>query len=185
MEALVNMADVMAEIWPLDNTPRILLRILIHYKFGASVRDGETDRCRIIAEFADGVLRENASRAVGRQPPLSFRQAKERWGDVVERYGPPAGRQSRDGGKQGGGGGTGGNGGGGGQQQQNSGNLVRNRGARFLHAGKQYAVCFDYNRGSCGRKVSGCGCEDAKGIVYAHACNYFLSNLGRHCLALH
>jgi hypothetical protein len=86
MEALVNLADVLAELWPLDNTARVLMRIGVHYKFAVNIREG--DRCKIITEFCDSVLRENASRAVGRLPPLSFRQAKERWADVAERYGP-------------------------------------------------------------------------------------------------
>jgi hypothetical protein len=175
MEALVNMADVMAELWPADNTARVLMRIVIHYKFAAGIKEGEGDRCKIIAEFCDGVLRENASRAVGRLPPLSFRQAKERWGDVAERYGPlvrGGGGDSRQQ-VQGAGGG-----------QRNGGGQVRSRAAKHLWAGKQYAVCYEYNKGSCSRKPSGCGCEE-RGVVYAHVCNYFLNNLNRHCLAKH
>jgi hypothetical protein len=41
MEAMVNMADVFSELWPMDNTPRVLLRILVHYKFAAGIRDSE------------------------------------------------------------------------------------------------------------------------------------------------
>jgi hypothetical protein len=182
MEALVNMADVLAELWPADNTARILLRILIHYKFAVNVREAEGERCKIMAEFCDSVLRENASRAVGRLAPLSFRQAKERWSDITERYGPPP-RGGRNDGRQqqAGAGGSGGAGGGG---QRNGGNLVRGRAAKHLWQGKQYGVCFEFNKGSCSRKPSGCGCEE-RGVTYAHVCNYFLNNLNRHCLAQH
>jgi hypothetical protein len=86
MEALVNMGDIFAELWPQDDTARILMRIMIHYKFAAGLRDSEAERCKIMAEVCDAVLRENASRAVSRDPPLSFRQAKERWVDMAERY---------------------------------------------------------------------------------------------------
>jgi hypothetical protein len=184
IEALLNMGDVMAELWPQDDTPRILLRVLVHFKFGALVRDNEAEKCKIIAEFCDAVLRENASRAVGRDPPLSFRQAKERWSDVAERYTTQGGfggnRQNKSDGKAGGVGG--------GQQQQqqrNGGMLVRNRGARYSWNGRQYAVCFDYNRGGCSRKATACGCEDGKGVVFAHVCNYYNNQAGKHCLALH
>jgi hypothetical protein len=181
IEALLNMADIMAELWPQDNTPRILLRVLVHFKFGATVRENETEKCKIIAEFCDAVLRENASRAVGRDPPLSFRQAKERWTDVAERYatggGFGGGRQNQNGGKS--------TGGVGGQQQQRGGGvLVRNR-YRYTWNGRQYAVCFDYNRGGCGRKATACGCEDGKGVVFAHVCNFYANQTGKHCLAQH
>jgi uncharacterized membrane protein YgcG len=181
LEALANMADVLAELWPLDDTARILLRIVVHYNFASLVRDSEAERCKIITEFCDTVLRENASRAVGREPPLSFRQAKERWGDVTERYGPASVRQIRaDGGGQ-----QSGGGGGGGTGQSKGGAMVRSRGARFHTGGKQYSVCFDFNKGRCNRQAAGCGCEDKKGVVYAHVCNHYFASSGKYCLAPH
>jgi hypothetical protein len=152
---------------------------LVQYKFAANVADSEQDRCKLIAEFCDGVMRKNASRAVGQLPPLSFRQAKERWGDVTERYMPasrPARADNNRGQQFGGGGGAGGKAGG---------NAVRNRGVRYQFGGRQFGVCFDFNRGTCNRKASGCGCEDKKGVVYAHVCNYFLTSSSKYCLASH
>jgi hypothetical protein len=149
LEALVNMADVLADLWPLDDTARILLRILVHYKFAALVRDNEGERCKIITEFCDSVLRENASRAVGREPPFSFRQAKERWGDVVERYGHAGGRQARQEGSGHQSGGGGGNAGGAGQGK--GGAMVRNRGARFNVGSKQFAL-ISTRTGATGRR---------------------------------
>jgi hypothetical protein len=180
MEALVNYADVLADLWPLENTPRILMRVLIQYKFAAHIVDSEPERCKLITEFCDSVMRENASRAVGQQAPLSFRQAKERWTDAVERYAPPG--KSRDSGKgqqqtSGGGGAAAG--------KQASGNAARGRGARFQYNGKLIGACFDYNRGVCNRKAAPCGCEDRKGLVYAHVCNYFISSANKYCLAAH
>jgi uncharacterized membrane protein YgcG len=86
LEALVNMADVFAELWPTDSTPRILLRILVHYNFGSGVKSNEGEKCKVVSEFCDNVLRENALRALAKDPPLSYRQAKERWVDVTEQY---------------------------------------------------------------------------------------------------
>ena len=82
-EAVANLADVLAELWPADDTARIINRVLILYNFGAAVKGGEQDRCKLLVEFVDAVLRENASRAVVKEAPLSFRQVKERWGDVA------------------------------------------------------------------------------------------------------
>jgi hypothetical protein len=184
MEALVNMGDIFAELWPLDDSPRILLRILIHYKFAAGLRDSEVERCRIIAEFCDTVLRDNASRAVGRDPPLSFRQAKERWLDVAERYGPVGLVGAHRPGKKDGGKAVAGPVSGG-QTAAKGGAAARNRSARFLSGGRSHAVCFDYNRGACNRKPAGCGFEDNKGVVFAHVCNYWLNVANKHCLAAH
>jgi hypothetical protein len=212
-EALVNMGDVLGELWPLDNTARILLRILVHYNYGASVRSSEADRCKISVEFCDTVLRENAIRALVKDPPLSFRQAKERWADVTERYASNVfaargqvtannGRQAGGGGQFGGGqfgsgGQAGGSGqnvrgfgggaaaGGGGNGGGRAGFQNRNRNARVFVGGKSYPVCFDYNRASCNRKPAGCGCEDAKGVVFAHACNYWNFTTAKFCLASH
>jgi hypothetical protein len=150
-------------------------------------------RCKIIAEFVDSVLRENASRAVGRLAPLSFRQAKERWGDVVERY--PSNRYGRNEGKQqqqqqsgfgGGSGGSSGSSGGGGPGQQcgGGGATARGRSARFQVNGKMHGVCFEFNRNNCNRKPSGCGCEE-RGVVYAYVCNFFFQAQNKHCLAQH
>jgi hypothetical protein len=206
LEAWVNMADVFAELWPTDSTPRILLRILVHYNFGSGVRSNEAEKCRVVSEFCDTVLRENALRALAKDPPLSYRQAKERWVDVTEQYTsnlfgfrdnrqdarqfgataqPGAGRGSAGGGNnnlptfgrgaaQQGGAGRG-----------RGGIQSRNRNARIVISGKSYPVCFDFNRASCNRKQSGCGCEDAKGSVFAHACNYYNYNNSKFCLAAH
>jgi hypothetical protein len=210
MEALLNLADVFAELWPFDDTPRILHRILVHYNFAAGIRSGEAERCRIAVEFCDTVLRDNAIRALVKDTPLSYRQAKERWLDVTERYttnvfvarGNTAG------------------GGGGAHRQQNSAGGVAaarpaagsgfgfgaagsagsataagagtrggfqrgSRNARFFFGGKSYPVCFDFNRASCNRKPGGCGCEDAKGSIFAHVCNYYNFTTSKFCLANH
>jgi hypothetical protein len=203
LEALVNMADVFAELWPTDNTPRILLRILIHYNFGSGVRSSEGEKCKVVSEFCDNVLRENALRALAKDPPLSYRQAKERWVDVTEQYtsnlfGLRDSRQDyRQSGSGRGNGGpssanssSGGGFGRGAAQQAGAargrgGIQSRNRNARIVIGGKSYPVCFDYNRASCNRKQSGCGCEDTKGSVFAHACNYYNYNSSKFCLASH
>jgi hypothetical protein len=185
MEALVNMGDIFAELWPQDDTARILMRLMIHYKFAAGLRDSEAERCKIMAEVCDAVLRENASRAVSRDPPLSFRQAKERWVDVAERYTSTFNFRQQQQRGSGPAAAAGNSGGGAGPAGAKGGALARSRQARYLLAGRSYAVCFDYNRGACNRKPGGCGCEDSKGVVFAHVCNYYFAAGAKHCLAQH
>ena len=108
-EAVANLADVLAELWPADDTARIINRVLILYNFGAAAKGGEQDRCKLLVEFVDAVLRENASRAVVKDTPLSFRQVKERWADTAEKQslsaagGNQSGRSGQADSKKGGG----------------------------------------------------------------------------------
>jgi len=188
-EALLNLADITAELWPYDDTPRILQRILHNYNFGATWRCSEQERTKLMVEFCDGVLRENACRAVEREPPLSFREAKERWADIAERVGAggqqyhqvAAGKASRGGGN--GGVQRGGSNSGGGQLR--AGAAARGRTARFVSGGASYAVCFSYNRGNCSRPAKSCGCDDGRGGVFAHVCNYFDVATNKYCLQNH
>jgi len=188
----VNLADVMADLWPEDDTPRILTRVLIHYNYGAGLRSSEADRCRFIMDFCDSLLRDNACRALVMDPPLSFRRAKERWSDMAERLGG-AGNNSGaaaptnqgGGANRGRGGGRGGGGTGGGPNR--AGTQTRGRVARYFVGGTGYPICFDYNKaaGCTKRTAKGCGCDDGRGGVFAHACNFLDTSTGRWCLALH
>ena len=194
-EALLNMADVMADLWPEDDTPRILFRVLVHYNYGAAIKGTEAERCRFISDFCDCVLRDNACRALVTDPPLSFRRVKERWADMAERCTANTavaatsfnnnhqGQQNSS--NRGRGGGRGGGGGAAGAAR--AGNSTKGRVARYFVGGTGYAVCFDYNKaGGCTRRTAkGCGCDDGRGGVFAHACNYFDTSTGKWCLALH
>ena len=186
-EAVANLADVLAELWPADNSARIINRVMVLYNFGAAIKGSEQERCRMLTEFVDVVLRENASRAVVKDVPLSFRQVKERWGDVVEKLvlsgsgGSQGGKSSQlDGRKSGGGGAQGGGG------QAKGGVQVKARVARLFQGGSSYGVCFDYNRGGvCNRKPGVVGCEDGRGGQFAHVCNFLDPGSNKFCLAKH
>ena len=78
-EALLNFGDVYNKLWPLDNTPRRLERVLVHYRYGEKLGGTERERCKIMEDFCDKILRENSCRAVREKAPLTVRQAKERW----------------------------------------------------------------------------------------------------------
>ena len=158
-----------------------------------------TTLCRLVTDFVDKVLRENASRASAKEPPLTYREARERWADTLEkragygaRPGSAAHNQQRDGhsnnhgGNGGPSGNSGGNRGGGnsnrGNQRQRGGIQARTLNARTT-AGEP--VCFLYNRKSgCPRPKKNQGCEDARGNGYIHVCNYE-TGPGKYCLATH
>ncbi len=100
---------------------------------------------RLVADFVDKVLRENASRASAREPPLSYREAKERWNDVLEKragYGARAAALPRDGL-------TRGSAAGGGNKRQRAGNVQKGKDAKTANG---EAVCYHFNRKSgCNR----------------------------------
>jgi hypothetical protein len=193
--AIANLADVFAALWPLDPTPRIISRILITYDYGAAYMSAEKERCRVLEEFCDAILRENARRAVTIGYPLSYQQARERWRDITElkRVGqakqssgpvagqgkqePSKGQQSNRGGHQGQGR-FGPPGGGSSAARSTTG-----RGATIKFNGD--LVCFHFNnRAGCSRPVKGAGCDNGRGGTYAHVCNYEFGN-GVNCLAKH
>lgn len=177
----------MAELWPVDDTARILQRILIGQNFGAGVRNSEADKCRLSLEFCDTVLRENSCRAVERDPPLSYRQARERWSDITEQY-QASGRTF----------------GGASANSNSTGNFGKKtpagttmgstapgrpsqtgKVARYFFSGNSYPVCFNFNRGACGRPIKPPGCDDGRGSAFAHVCNFLDRQTNRFCYAFH
>ena len=188
-EALCNLGDVFHKLWPLDNTPRRLWRVMVRYNYAAKWGTAEKDRCSLLEEFCDRVLRENSSRAVRDKGPLSYRQIKERWKDCMEECGGAegSGQQKQDGGKR--------------DNQKQGKSAGGNKGFGSLFDGQRKPVdgdstkftryqgnliCFHYNNRntSCTRKAEGDGCDNGRGGVYAHVCNYQLGG-GKLCFGKH
>ena len=192
--ALNLLAEVYANLWPADPTPRLLWKIMIHYQYGTGY-GSERERCRLIEQYCDDVLRESAGRANRGKNPLSFQQLKERWRDMTEKLGKSniqsgsdktySGQSSHSNrGHYGNTGSNGGNGGGGqGGQSGSSGagkgknnkttrGGVHTRSGALRHQGN--LICYLYNnRGpGCQRAPATGGCDDGKGGVYAHVCNF-------------
>ena len=46
--ALCAFTEVYASLWPLDPTPRLLMRLFVEYEYGAAYRDSEKERCRYV-----------------------------------------------------------------------------------------------------------------------------------------
>ena len=144
--------------------------------------------CRLVADFVDKVLRENASRASAKEPPLTYREAKERWTDTLEKRAGFGARQ-RDGFARDGGSNTASNNNNNRSQQPSAkrarpanNNAAKGRDAKTA-AGEP--VCYHFNRRSgCGRPKKGGGCDDGRGGVYVHVCN-FETAAGKFCLSAH
>lgn len=202
-EALLNMADVLAELWPYDNTARILQRVLHNVNYGAALKCSDQEKVKHLVEFVDGVLRENACRAVEQETNLSFRQAKERWADITERVGtqPSQDGHHQDNSSHGSNPNRSGRGGYSGRGRNNQGTGItsasggggafrggaasRGRAARLQQGQLSYAVCFNFNRGNCGRQQKGVGCDDGRGGMFAHVCNHYDMASGKYCLQAH
>lgn len=199
-ESILNLADVFAELWPLDDSPRILMRVLLHYNLAANFKANESEKAKFMTEFCDAVLRENACRAVEHDPPLSFREAKERWTELSERanLATVAAQPASQGGTSGGG------------QQMNSGRdrqagrrdgitdgagkpaqgqktnmAMRSRTCRHQVGGQSWPVCFQFNRGGCKRTTKGAGCDDGRGGMFSHVCNFWDNQANKYCLQPH
>ena len=186
-EALCNFGDVYRMLWPQDNTPRRLSRVMIHFEYGTRLNGSEKERCRLLESFCDKVLRENSVRAVREKAPLTYRQAKERWRDCVEESGLREGQERRqeesrreEGKKSSKGSGGKGRGGGDGAGGSTGGDDSKT--ARY----QGNLVCFHFNNrnGDCTRKAVGDGCDNGRGGVFAHVCN-FQTAPGKLCFGKH
>jgi len=200
--ALLNLAEVFAQLWPYDGSVRVIQRVLIRYDWAAGYGSSEKDRCRIMEEFTDKVMCENANRAARSSPPLSFEQVKNRWRDAVERE--PQARHSSNtegsssfrgkqdtsqpqSGRGGRGGGITGRGGFGGPRPTRGGWQAKTAVAEFQ--GNQ--VCYHFNmrppagkNTACNRPAAPGGCDNGRGGIYAHVCNFHTGN-GVFCLQQH
>jgi len=184
-EALANMGAVFFCLWHMDPTPNILQRLLTYYTCGASDDRTEKEQCNLITEVIDDILRSNASRAISKEPPLTFRECRERWKDAAERKpAHSANRNRRDADRPGGAGRDSR-----GKPDGKSANKTGGRGGQqsrsrvLKHNGN--LVCFQYNRASgCNRPRKTGGCDDGKGGIFAHVCNFEDRN-GKPCLQQH
>jgi hypothetical protein len=189
--AMANFADIMAALWPQDPTPRIINRVLILYEYGAKYESNERERCRLIEEFCDTVMRENACMAVTRTPPLLAQQAKERWRDLVElrRCGSSSSSSRRPDLASGSGGRADRRQGKGGSGPPAGGGQFAKCGVLARSTTVQYGgnlVCYHFNNAGrgCGRQLKGVGCDNGRGGVYAHVCNHEFPG-GKFCFAKH
>jgi hypothetical protein len=174
----------------------VLLRVLMEAAWGEGLGN-EKQRVAVIKKFFEEAVRENSGRAVRREVPLEYEQARVKWMRVVAsccpqvsgfQYGQLSGAATGAAGRAE----AGGKGDGVGRGQKTGGrggaSGMGNQRAPARYNG--LPVCFGYNsKEGCVRKAQGSmACVEGKN-VYAHVCNYFIRGTGaqpdRHCLAAH
>jgi hypothetical protein len=195
--AVFNYVAVLRSLHPVDYGGLVILRVLMEAGWGENLGT-EKQRVALMKKFFEEAVKDNSGRAVRREVPMDYEQARARWLKVVGGAFPqlsfPYGQVLQTGG--GGGGGAGGGSGGG--QAGGAGKSQKPAGAGRMTGGNQrtparyngLSVCFYYNtRDGCKRPAQGAmTCKDGAN-VFAHVCNYLMKGAAgqpdRHCLAAH
>jgi hypothetical protein len=92
-EALNNHAVVSRSLWPMDQTPDVIQRVLIRNYWGG-IGESDAMKATLITDFFGDLMTENASRATKRKEPADHRRAKELWAEVCEKHGVAVGGTS-------------------------------------------------------------------------------------------
>ena len=172
-DALVNYAAISRALWPMDDTPEVIWKVLVRGDWGGS-QESDAAKAALVTAFFNALMVENAAGAVKKLPPADFRRAKEIWTTVLENSGT---------------GGHGGGGGNGGAGQRGA----DKKAGKFQVGSTQKAVakvgssfvCHKYNEPvGCPRFPQGQGCRGKNNQVFAHNCNA-LKNDGSFCLGVH
>jgi len=188
-----------------DLSGSIILMVLTEAGWGEAVADTEKLKISIVEKFFDSCTKENAHRAVHREPPMDYEKTKARWVKAVSAVCPQFGlaavgqqiaamssggrshRQSGGNGivgRSGGGGGGGGAGGNAAAGKQRTGGFESRPPARF----QGLAVCYGFNnKEGCKRLAPGSAapkCQDGN-TAFAHVCNFFLHDKKAYCMQSH
>ena len=173
-EAVVHYAAILRQLWPMDDTPEVLWKVLIRADFGGN-HESDANKAGLVTAFFNTVMIENAANAVKRLAPADYRRAREIWLTVLESHGVsglPASSNPGQGQQK-----AGKKGGASGQKDNGSNRLVAKLGTSF--------VCHRFNETiGCPRFLMGLGCRGKNNQVFAHVCNY-LKNDGKFCLDSH
>jgi hypothetical protein len=187
--AVFNYIAVLRSLHPVDYGGLVLLRVFIEAAWGEGLGN-EKQRMTVLKKFFEDAVKENSGRAVRKEAPLDFEQAKGRWTKAVAAvfpqlstfaYGQRLAAVPR---QDSAGAGTGGKG----QKMQKGG--AHGGGARTPARFNGLPVCFPFNsREGCKRPPQGAmACKDGSN-VYAHVCNYWIKGGAgqqeRHCLGNH
>ena len=180
--------------------------MLVEANWGVAAGSSEKSRVALVRRFFDEMARDNSGRAVRDEPPLSYEEAKAKWTRIMESVLPglgmlgaaaatgAAGKSKQLGGQQqqaqqqqvkrGGGGGGGGRGSARGGRGGGGGPVGLQRSGAVASG---LPVCYQFNLAQgCSRDVAGPNaCKDAKGMHFAHACNWLDKQTNKFCLQLH
>ena len=84
-EAMDNLVRIWTVMWPGDYGPANLRGVITKHRCFASGFDNLDTRKKVLEDFANKVLQDNAVRAGQELPPLSFKEIDERAKDVLDR----------------------------------------------------------------------------------------------------
>ena len=187
-DAMLNFQAVQQQLWPMDPTPTILLKVLTKYKW---IQNGDSlkDKVAAATAFFNALMRENAGRAVRGETVMSFTEQELLMKDTLTSHGiscavpiiripkfdPPAHNSKKV------------------NDTRSSSNFNSSRkpsggGGKFQTAKVGgNACCYAFN------DVGGChsntqqrnGCKDSSGREFAHYCNLFVQASQAHCLKPH
>jgi hypothetical protein len=82
-EVVANYASVMQILWPMDYSPSVISRVLIDARWGEVIEEDKL-RTAVVKRFFSEVIRENCGRAVRREPPMVYSEAREKWLQVLK-----------------------------------------------------------------------------------------------------
>ena len=196
-EALLNFCSIQQQLWPLDPSGLIMLRIVNKYNFASSA-SSLSERVALISTYFNMVCRENAARAERKEVVMSYADQEECLKGVLSAAGVnsavPAGRSSFpppmpafagssrasfSGNKQprpafansynG--------------NSSNNGNSTSLRTKVVLF--QNHPICFNFNMANCRNQSSPIGCQDANKKMFAHACNKWVAQKQDYCFAKH
>ena len=83
-EALDNLVRLWSSIWPFDYGPSNIKGVLSKHRNFAGSFDNMNTRKKIIEDFINRSLGDNAVRAGQKLPPLSFKEVEDRAKEVME-----------------------------------------------------------------------------------------------------
>ena len=83
-EAILNYVVLLHALWPVDYAGMVITRVLVEANWGIAAGGNEKARVALVRKFFDDTVRDNSGRAVRREPPLAYEEAKAKWTRVVE-----------------------------------------------------------------------------------------------------
>lgn len=183
-DAILNYQAVQQQIWPLDVTPTIILKTLTKYKWVQSA-DNLKDKVAVATSFFNGVMRENAGRAVRNETIMDFPEQETLMKDTLTAHGiscavPIAripklepGQYNKKMVEQ--------------RPQPRNFNKKPDRSNKFQVAKVNgLGVCYGFNENVCKNPVQlGKSCKDAQNREFAHFCNKWVHANEAHCLKPH
>ena len=84
-EALDNLVRVWGTMWPGEFGPANLKGVISKHRSFSSSFDNQDTRKKVLEDFINRTLADNAVRAGQKLPPLSFREVDDRAKDLLER----------------------------------------------------------------------------------------------------